>query len=120
MTTPENFEGYSPRECGEHRTVGTHRAWCHECAEWCYPELPCKGCELPQLRAENERLTKRVAALVHDRQRADCEIERLRQAAVGTDADPEFRAHASHDGRGRNDCPYCLSPEEVAAIEAAR
>ena len=50
MTTPKLFEGYSPRECGEHRTVGTHRAWCHECAEWCYPELPCKGCPLPTLR----------------------------------------------------------------------
>lgn len=30
-----NWEGVD--EAGEHRTVGTHRAWCHECHEWCYP-----------------------------------------------------------------------------------
>lgn len=49
----EPFEGHEPRECGEHRTVGPHRAWCFDCTEWCYPrpELACKGCELPQLRA---------------------------------------------------------------------
>lgn len=51
-----NFEGHEPRECGEHRTVGAHRAWCHDCTEWCYPNGPCKGCELPQLRAEVARL----------------------------------------------------------------
>jgi hypothetical protein len=45
-----NFEGHAGRECGEHRTTGA-RAWCHGCAEWCYPDAPCKGCELPQLRA---------------------------------------------------------------------
>lgn len=47
-----NFEGHPARECGEHRTVGAHRAWCHGCQEWCYPAGPCKGCELPALRAE--------------------------------------------------------------------
>lgn len=48
------FEGHSPRECGEHRTVGAHRAWCFGCTEWCYPdpELACKGCRLPLLEAE--------------------------------------------------------------------
>jgi len=50
------FEGFDPRECGEHRTVGTYRAWCHDCAEWCYPSSPCVRCELPVLRAELERL----------------------------------------------------------------
>jgi hypothetical protein len=44
-----NFEGHNPRECGEHRTVGEHRAWCHECAEWCYPGDGCKGCRLAAL-----------------------------------------------------------------------
>jgi len=49
MSTPEstaepNFEGHSGRECGEHRTVGPHRAWCHDCSEWCYPSLPCPQC----------------------------------------------------------------------------
>ena len=48
-----NFHGHWPRECGEHRTVGEHRAWCYDCTEWCYPriEAACNGCELPALRA---------------------------------------------------------------------
>lgn len=46
----EAFHGHDNRECGEHRTVGSHRAWCHDCSEWCYPTIPCKGCELPILR----------------------------------------------------------------------
>lgn len=50
----ENFEGHSDRECGEHRTVGSHRAWCFDCHEWCYPnvDMACRGCELPHLRRE--------------------------------------------------------------------
>lgn len=56
---PPNFEGHTPSECGEHRTVGPHRAWCHDCHEWCYPDSPCKGCELPQLRAEVKQLQVR-------------------------------------------------------------
>lgn len=55
MTSP-NFEGHAGRECGEHRTTGS-RAWCHNCSEWCYPDSPCKGCELPQLRATVATLT---------------------------------------------------------------
>jgi hypothetical protein len=48
-----NFFGHDGRECGEHRTVGSHRAWCFDCSEWCYPgiDAACKGCELPSLRA---------------------------------------------------------------------
>lgn len=44
---PRHFAGWDPRECGEHRTVGAHRAWCFDCAEWCYPhaEMACRGCE---------------------------------------------------------------------------
>jgi len=38
------FYGHPKRECGEHRTVGSHRAWCHDCGEWCYPDIPCRGC----------------------------------------------------------------------------
>lgn len=41
-----NFEGYQPRGCGEHRTVGSHRAWCFDCSEWCYPGDPCVRCQL--------------------------------------------------------------------------
>lgn len=44
------FVGHEPRECGEHRTVGDHRAWCHDCSEWCYPRIPCNGCEIIGLR----------------------------------------------------------------------
>jgi hypothetical protein len=25
-----NFVGHQPRTCGEHRTVGPHRAWCFD------------------------------------------------------------------------------------------
>lgn len=48
MTDP--FMGHEPRECGDHRTTG-QRAWCFDDSEWCYPDLPCRGCELPALRA---------------------------------------------------------------------
>lgn len=50
------FTGHTGRECGEHRSTGD-RAWCHGCGEWCYPVIPCKGCELPQLRASLAKLT---------------------------------------------------------------
>jgi uncharacterized C2H2 Zn-finger protein len=56
----DNFEGLTDRECGEHRTTGP-RAWCHDCTEWCYPEQPCRGCELPKLRTEIERLRRIMA-----------------------------------------------------------
>lgn len=49
------FAGHADRECGEHRTLGG-RAWCHDCTEYCYPTGPCRGCELPALRAERDRL----------------------------------------------------------------
>lgn len=62
--TRPNFEGHAERECGDHRTVGPHRAWCYDCCEWCYPEGACRGCELPGLRAENERLRKSLRELV--------------------------------------------------------
>lgn len=42
----KNFEGYEERRCGEHRTVGPHRAWCFNDTEWCYPQSPCRGCEI--------------------------------------------------------------------------
>lgn len=58
------FEGHAGRECGEHRTTG-HRAWCHGCTEWCYPDAPCKGCELLQLRTRVAELE--TALRVHFR-----------------------------------------------------
>ncbi len=44
------FEGHHPRACGEHRTVGKHRAWCYDCREWCYPsfEMACIRCRHPE------------------------------------------------------------------------
>lgn len=50
MSEEDLFYGHEKRDCGEHRTVG-HRAWCFECSEWCYPRIPCKGCENPALRS---------------------------------------------------------------------
>lgn len=44
---PPPFTGHQPRTCGDHRTVGPHRAWCEEDHEWCYPSNGCRGCEAP-------------------------------------------------------------------------
>lgn len=41
------FHGHEPRGCRDHRTVGPHRAWCHDCTEWCYPSAPCIRCSFP-------------------------------------------------------------------------
>ena len=63
IAQPEQyFVGHAERECGEHRTVGSHRAWCFDCSEWCYPRIDaaCRGCELPALRAA---LARRDAAI---------------------------------------------------------
>lgn len=70
------FWGYRDRECGEHRTVGAHRAYCFDCSEWCYPrpDGACKGCELPMLRAEVARLRAAPAPGTTTRGAAD-EIE---------------------------------------------
>ncbi|MGV0949347.1 MAG: hypothetical protein ACOYB3_01655, partial [Azonexus sp.] len=54
------FEGFEPRECGEHRTVGSYRAWCFDDTEWCYPTTPCRGCEIVSLR---EKITTLETAL---------------------------------------------------------
>ena len=50
------FQGFDDRECGDHRTVGS-RAWCHVDGEWCYPYIPCRGCEIPRLRRVFEAAT---------------------------------------------------------------
>ncbi len=50
------FHGHQPRECGEHRTVGSHRAWCFACSEWCYPSSPCVRCEIASLRGTQPRV----------------------------------------------------------------
>jgi hypothetical protein len=58
MSRDDLFEGHPGRDCGHHRTVGPHRAWCFDCGEWCYPDESCARCELPRLRAQ---LAKRGA-----------------------------------------------------------
>lgn len=42
--------GHQPRACREHRTVGSHRAWCFTCNEWCHPdfEMACIRCRNPE------------------------------------------------------------------------
>src|SRR5918997_82846 len=45
IDTRPNFEGHPDRLCGDHRTVGPHRAWCFDCGEWCYPSQPCVRCD---------------------------------------------------------------------------
>lgn len=44
VDTEGGFYGFQSRDCGEHRTVGPHRAWCYDCSEWCYPGAPCRRC----------------------------------------------------------------------------
>ena len=43
------FTGHIEPE--QHRTVGSHRAWCHACSEWCYPamERACAHCQVPAI-----------------------------------------------------------------------
>jgi len=45
----DNFNGHTFRECGDHRSAGSLRAWCIECVEWCYvdPDMSCRGCKAP-------------------------------------------------------------------------
>lgn len=59
MTTTD-FEGHPGRTCGEHRTVGPHRAWCFDCSEWCYPGQPCVRCDLPPTREQVWNVISRV------------------------------------------------------------
>lgn len=50
------FHGHRGGECGQHRTVGHHRAWCFDCHEWCSPRQPCASCERPMLEARAHTL----------------------------------------------------------------
>lgn len=64
--TEDRFQGHEPRDCGEHRTVGSHRAWCYDCTEWYYPskDMGCMGCELPKQRAFNKEVVDVLEELV--------------------------------------------------------
>lgn len=67
-----NFVGWLGRDCGEHRTVGDHRAWCHGCSMWCYPsdlDNACHGCRMPHLEAtvaDYRSLRRALDALILD------------------------------------------------------
>ncbi len=60
------FHGHGG-DCGEHRTVGPHRAWCYACQEWCYPSSCCTGCadtlygDVAEVATERDDLGRRLA-----------------------------------------------------------
>lgn len=111
MGDSENFEGHDGRECGEHRTTGG-RAWCFDCSEWCYPTIPCKGCEVPQLEAAlveaNERADKAEREAASLRSRLGTADVAHRKALDGWAADLE-----------RADNAETRLAEATAAIESA-
>jgi len=63
------FLGGSSPEC-EHRTVGSHRAWCLTCSEWCYPRAMCARCQLATprvtVRARDEDVLRAATQAVVD------------------------------------------------------
>lgn len=61
-----NFEGFKERDCGDHRTVGPHRAWCYDCSAWCYPDLPCNGCLVIQLERKLQNLIEQFNGFAND------------------------------------------------------
>lgn len=74
-----DFVGLTGSGCGEHRTVGSYRAWCYSCAEWCYPRAPCARCgptlegDLPRILAEHEReVREQVIAELRQQIAATC------------------------------------------------
>jgi hypothetical protein len=93
-----DFEGHPDRECGEHRTTG-ERAWCHGCQEWCYPDSPCKGCELPQLRSQLEVYRNHELAVAVERDAYRDELI----AATAEIADLRQRTRGSEDEQDRAD-----------------
>lgn len=68
-----NFLRLADSPCGEHRTVGEHRAWCCSCSEWCYASDGCGGCQ-PDADVDDLR------ALVAEVERLRSENQRLREA----------------------------------------
>jgi hypothetical protein len=59
------WPGHEGRECGEHHP-GLNRGWCFDCTEWCYDISPCKGCEIPMLRARVEELEALLREALND------------------------------------------------------
>lgn len=70
-----NWEGAGGRS--EHRTVGSHRAWCYDCREWCYPDELCKCCD--DTRVPDKWRGEKVGAVLADLRR---QIDAERQATL--------------------------------------
>lgn len=90
----ERFEGHDGRECGEHRTAGG-RAWCFADSEWCSPDIPCRGCELPALRQRAEEAERKhaqaldaIAAERRSRLTAEAAVRRGRELHPRDDSSP--------------------------------
>ena len=131
-TTPAkaNFEGHENRECGEHRTVGPHRAWCHDCSMWCYPHDPCFRCkpsaalpddttealreqhrrDLAAVYAERDEMWERKVAALRERDEARRELERL-QAAIE-------RVRAVHVVSDIGECTDCRASWPCPTVAA--
>jgi hypothetical protein len=112
---PIEFTGHENRECGEHRTTGL-RAWCFDCSEWCYPALPCKGCELPALRAENDQAGEAVmdeGSTQYGFLWGPIEVERMATFAVGKDPSRRNRVIGLYtyvNGERKLRLEICVSP----------
>lgn len=78
-----DWEGRNIRSCGDHRSTGD-RAWCHSCAEWCYPADGCFGCKCPD----------GVDAVIEERDKLAAEIVQLREKLI--DAELTIRGGQIH------------------------
>ena len=114
----EYFQGHPGRECGDHRTVGGHRAWCYDCGEWCYPQIPCVRCEVPRLRAEIATLR---AGLASPSEEVVAENKRLRAVLREVLDDYAFHLRGCPGKPGmENSGPCDCGLDELAALAALR
>ncbi len=75
MSGQDQYEGLTGAS-GEHRSTG-ERAWCFECQEWCYPELPCQCCA----RTTPEALRRWVQDLLEETGSDDMLVSRAQLCA---------------------------------------
>jgi hypothetical protein len=107
--------GATERECGDHRTTGA-RAWCFECTEWCYPEIPCRGCKLPELR---RRLLayERVVLAAREVKRTWEAYEGFDYSQPGAEGWQEDAAHAVFISMVQKLCTTLAAPTDRYQIE---
>lgn len=66
--TDPDWEGLP--DTTEHRTVGPHRAWCYQDAEWCYPDALCWCCD--QIRVPKQWRDEKIGDILAElRQRIE-------------------------------------------------